>query len=307
VGIVTRVLLVGRAGLVAGQDHQTAMLEPALRAHSEFTVVGAVADLATVDLVGVDAVSVCVPPDERADTVVAALDAGLHVLADKPLAMTPAEVARIAVAQRRAGTALAVALHQRFQPMVAAAAAALAAGRVGLPWNVQADLLVAGGDPVPDELDNLACHPVDAVLAMTGLAVRRVYARSAGDGLVLLLLDHEQELTSTILVGRTGPRLGVPPAGTAVHRYRVAGTHGTATFDLTKPALDVTTATAHERRRTGPDSVALLVADWHDAIRDARPPRASIREAVAVAEVLGAARRSLESGRPEAIKEEERA
>lgn len=302
---MTKVLLVGTAGLHPGQDHQTAMYGPALAAHPGFEVVGTVAALG--DLTGVDAVSICLPPADRADAVVAALLAGKHVLADKPLAPTPAEVRGIAAAQRTGGGALAVAHHQRFQPLLLAAAATLAAGRVGLPWNVQADFLVAGGRPAPDELENFACYPLDVLLALTGQAVRRVYARPAGAGLHLLCLDHDSALTSTVLVGRTGPRLGVAPGGLAVHRYRVAGTHGTATFDATKPAVLAHTATSMERASADPGTVARLVDDWHQAITTGRPCAVSAPEALAVASTLAAVRASLRSGRPEPVDREEQA
>jgi predicted dehydrogenase len=297
-GRVIRVLLVGRAGLGPTQDHQSAMYGPALVAHPGFEVVGEAEGVD--DLHGVDAVSVCVPPAERADVIIAALRAGKHVLADKPLAPTPAEVRRIAAAA--GAPVLAVAHHQRFQPLLLTAAAALAAGRVGLPWNVQADFLVAGGDPVPGgDLDNLGCYPVDVLLALTGQPVRRVYARAAGPGLHLLCLDHDRGLTSTVLVGRTGPRLGVPPGGLAVHRYRVAGTHGTATFDATKPAVLAHSATALDRHSVDRGTVSRLLDEWHGAITGGRPCAVSVAAALAVAEVLAAARASLESDRPEPV------
>lgn len=321
-----RVLLAGFAGF-GSQDHQTAMYLPALAAHAGFEIVAAVPFAAAHDvdraakaaahlgvpLVGsaaealtrsdVDAVSVCATPGERVAAVTAALRAGKHVLADKPLALTAAEVRQIEKARVASGRVVCVAHHQRFQPMLLAAAPELANGRVGLPWNVHVDFLVAGGDRCPDgELLNFGVYPLDVLLALTGQPVHRVYARAvAGESLVMLALDHANGLTSTIVAGRTGSRLGVPAGGLALHRYRVSGSHGTAWIDATKPAVTVTTSSTVEQYTVDPGTVARLLDDFRGAIADDRPATVSIVEALWVAGILDAARRSLTSGRPEDV------
>lgn len=308
---MTRVLLAGFGGLGGGQDHQRAMYLPAFRAHPGFTVAGAVC--ATGDL-GVpvypdldtalaendaEVVSVCLPPGERATAIVAALRAGRHVLADKPLALTAGETARIAGAAAEAGTVCMPAHHQRFGPAIRSARAAVAAGRVGLPWNVQADFLVAGGAPCPlGELANLGLYPVDVVLALTGQPVRRVHARAAGDGLTLLLLDHDHGLTSAIAVGRMSGTAGLRPGGLAVQRYRISGSTGVMDVDATKPGATVRTATGVRAAWTGPDTVARMLTELHAAVTGGRAAEIGPADALAVVRVVEAARRSLETGRP---------
>ena len=175
------------------------------------------------------------------------------MLADKPFTPTLAEAERVAADARRAGAHVVVAHHHRFHPMIVAGAGALRGGRVGLPWNVQVDFVVAGGNPCPDELLNFGCYPVDAVAALTGLPVHRVHATGAGE-LTVLALDHEHGLTSTIVVGRTAPRAGTEAGRLAHHRYRVSGSHGVLVLDATKPSVTVTTAA-----RPGP----AVAADRH--------------------------------------------
>jgi predicted dehydrogenase len=248
--------------------------------------------------------------------------AGRDVLADKPLALTADEVRQLCVVRKETDRVLVVAHHQRFQPMLLAAASALAAGRVGLPWNVQADFLVAGGRPCPDgELVNFGLYPVDVLQALTGLPVRRVYAlahpaagpRCDGDlrrngssgttahDLVMLSLDHDSGLTSTVVVGRTGTQVGVAPGQLAVHRYRVSGSHGTALIDATTPAVTVRTATTAAWFSVDPGTVRRLLDNWRTTILEGGQSAVSVAQALAVAEVLDAARRSLASGLPEEI------
>jgi predicted dehydrogenase len=63
---------------------------------------------------GVDAVSVCLPNHLHAPVTVAALQAGKHVLVEKPMAMDAAEATRMLEAARRAGRTLAVAMNYRW-------------------------------------------------------------------------------------------------------------------------------------------------------------------------------------------------
>jgi predicted dehydrogenase len=307
---MTNVLLAGFGGLGDGQDHQRAMYLPAFQAHPGFTVTGAVGaddlgvpshpDLETA-LAKDDAevVSVCLPPDERAEAILTALRAGRHVLADKPLALTAEETARIAAAAAESGTVCMPAHHQRFAPALRSARAALAGGRVGLPWNVQADFLVAGGDPCPlGELVNFALYPVDVVTALVGLPVRRVHARPAGDGVTLLLLDHDRALTSAIAVGRISGTPAVRPGGLAVHRYRISGSNGVLNVDATKPGVALRTASGVRNAWTGPDTVAVMLTELHAAIAGGRPAEVGPADALTAIRVVEAARRSLDTGRP---------
>ncbi len=321
--------LLGFAGF-GGQDHQSTMYVPALQRNprARVTVVASVdaSDrqaaasaaarwslplAADVDALladpAVDAVVVCAPVARRGEILADIVDRGRHVLADKPLALTAPEIRAVrTAATERPEVVVAVAHHRRLHPTLAPAVAAIAAGRVGLPWNLQADFMVAGGAMVPEgELRNLGLYPVDLTLVILEVPVERVHAFAVGPDTppssVLLLLDHANGVTSTITVGRAAPLLGTAPGGIVLDRYRVSGTHGTTTVDLARPALEVRTADRYETTWTGGSTVDALVADWLDAIEQGRPPAAGIAAALAVAEVLDAAERSLASGRPEPV------
>jgi predicted dehydrogenase len=311
-----RVVLAGFSGL-GRQDHQTTMYAPALRAHPGFEIAGVVAQTdaeqdraaaAAQDLevprfpnldsalADADAAVVCVEPGLREDVVGQTISAGRHVLADKPLATSAGGVADLVeVAAKQPQVVVAVAHHLRFHPMLRAAATAIAGGKVGLPWDVQADFLVAGGDPIPGgELLNFGCYPVDIVLALTGLDVLRVHAIAPNtQDLIVLMLDHQHGLTSTIAFGRTGPRATNDTGGLAVHRYRVSGSHGVADIDATKPALLVETGEQQRRRYLGDSTVTPMLDDWLAAVNTGRPAAAGLPEALVVARVLDAAKLSL--------------
>jgi predicted dehydrogenase len=318
------VLVAGFDG-IGSQDHQNAMYLPAFAAHPDFELVAAVDLGGRAGAAGVseregiehitdyeqaladprvDVVSVAAPLSDRARHIATAIRAGKHVLADKPLAASAPEAEQLANLAESHRTVLVPAHHQRLRGAVRSAAGAVRGGRVGLPWNVQADFLVAGGDLVPSgELVNLALYPVDVLRSILGLAVRRVHAitrtywHGGADDFAILQLDHDHGVTSTITCGRMRAVAGVPKAGLAVHRYRISGSHGVLLVDALKPQLSVRTAERNDVRWTGGDTVTALLDVLRDGIRSGRPA-IDARDAVETQRVVDAARRSVDLGHP---------
>jgi predicted dehydrogenase len=89
--------------------------------------------------VACDAVDVCVTPDQHAPVALAAIEAGRHVLVEKPFALTLADCRRVVAAADRAGVTLMVAQNQRFLPSHQAARAIIAGGELGEVRAVQTD------------------------------------------------------------------------------------------------------------------------------------------------------------------------
>lgn len=63
----------------------------------------------------IDVVDICTPNMYHAPLAIAALDAGKHVICEKPLAPTPAEIDALIAARDRSGKLLMTAQHMRFQ------------------------------------------------------------------------------------------------------------------------------------------------------------------------------------------------
>lgn len=62
----------------------------------------------------IDIIDICTPSSYHAPLTIAALDAGKHVLCEKPLAPTPAEIESMIAARDRSGKLLMTAQHHRF-------------------------------------------------------------------------------------------------------------------------------------------------------------------------------------------------
>ncbi|MGI5238325.1 Gfo/Idh/MocA family protein [Dactylosporangium sp. CA-139066] len=279
-----RVRLVGNAG-IGTQDHQRDMYAPAFARHPAFVV---------TDDADAEVVSVAVALEERASVIEREIRAGRHVLADKPLAATASECEHLATLAAAHGVVVVPALHQRLGGALRSARAAVRAGRIGLPWNVQCDFVVAGGDPAPAELLNLGIYPIDIVCDLLGLGVTRVQA--TGGPLDTLLLDHEHGVTSTIVCGRIPALRDVPPGGLALHRYRISGSHGVLVVDATRPALQVRTADGSSAAWTGPGTVDALLDVLAAGVRTGRAELGPL-DAVRAQRVVEAARQSMTSGR----------
>ncbi|GIF78398.1 Gfo/Idh/MocA family protein [Asanoa siamensis] len=285
---MTRVALVGNGG-IGTQDHQTAMYEPAFRRHPAFEIVDNPDDA--------EVWSIAAPLAERGKTIAEAIRSGRHVLADKPLAATVAEAQEIERLAAEHGVVVVPAHHQRLGGALRSAIAAVRGGRVGLPWNVQCDFLVAGGDPAPGgELVNFGLYPVDVLHALLGLEVRRVHA-TGSPALVTLLLDHDHGVTSTVVCGRLPVLRDVPPGGPAVHRYRISGSHGVLAVDATKPALSVRGTSFTGPVWTGPGTVDALLDVLAAGIATGRAA-VGPSDAVRAQRVIEAAQRSMETGQP---------
>jgi len=124
-------------------------------------------------LEGCDLVSIAAPTPEHADLTERALEGGLHVLVEKPMASRPEEAERMLASARRAGTVLYVGHVERHNPAVQASLPHLHA-----PRFIEAHRLappVARGLDVDVVLD-LMIHDLDLALLATRSRIAEIHA-----------------------------------------------------------------------------------------------------------------------------------
>jgi predicted dehydrogenase len=86
---------------------------------SEFQIERRVSDYRELlDDPDIDVVDICVPSALHSEVVIAALQAGKHVLCEKPMATSRADAAAMLAAWRASGKKLMIAQHMRFEPSV---------------------------------------------------------------------------------------------------------------------------------------------------------------------------------------------
>jgi predicted dehydrogenase len=219
----------------------------------------------------VHVVSLCCSLARRAALVERIAGAGKALLIDKPMARTLADARAVRDAVRRTGIVAVPAHHYRFSRSIEAAREQVARGRIGLPYAIHAEFLIATGREVVEmgELRNFGCYPVDAIRAITGCAVRTVCATvtralipDVGPGeaedfaFLAMTLDHG--IIATTSVGRTGVQ--THPRGYPGDRtMRIVGSHGVIAVDAHKPALRVYGAARAEEISFAENSIDRLV------------------------------------------------
>ncbi|MBT2690673.1 Gfo/Idh/MocA family oxidoreductase [Bacillus sp. ISL-47] len=126
-----------------------------------------------------DAVVICTPNKFHSEITVAALEAGQHVLCEKPMAMSSEECKKMVEARDMSGKVLAIAYHYRFMKEAQAAKKLILANEIGRPfvararamrrrkvpgWGVFTNKELQGGGSLID----YGCHLLDLSLWLMG-------------------------------------------------------------------------------------------------------------------------------------------
>lgn len=250
-----------------------------------------------------DAVGVVAVNGARGRIVADCLDAGLHVIADKPLCTTLADLDRVEAAWRRSDRRLSLLLAKRFSPPTLALRDTLATGELGdltLAWAsgphrlrraTRPDWMFRHAD-YGGILNDLCVHDIDLLLWLTGAGAGRVQGLAGNRAHPDLpeFQDHGQVLlrTETGLLAAIEAHWFSPEAAPYHGDYRLVltGTDGTAELRWARAELHLA---SHRRppRLVPLPPAGSVVADFLDAILAGRDG------VVRAAEVLTATRVAL--------------
>lgn len=142
---------------------------------------------------GVDVVYLATPNAYHAEQAIAALDAGKHVLVEKPMALNVSEAQAMATAAQARGRTLGVGFHLRFHPVHIEIRRKVTDGEIGTPVYAEglfgsvADIAKHAWqlDPVlagHGSLTGLGVHLIDLLPWMLGRRILEVVAMSDGPG-----------------------------------------------------------------------------------------------------------------------------
>ena len=225
---------------------------------------------ALVDRDDIDLVDVCTPGHTHAEIVIAALEAGKHVLCEKPLANSVEEAEAMTAAAERAaadGVRAMVGFTYRRVPAISLARQLVAEGRLGTLHHVRAqylqDWIVDPQAPLSWRLEkdkagsgalgDIGAHIIDITQFITGDTISRVSGRlrtfvderplpsehsglsgTAGTGTGKVTVDD----AATFLADFRGGAMGVFEATRFASgrknaiRIEVNGSHGSIAFDF---------------------------------------------------------------------------
>ena len=281
----------------------------------------------------VDAVTICTPSGLHADGAVAALDAGKHVVVEKPLDVSLAAVDRIIDAEKRSGRTVAVISQHRFDRSTEKVLQAVRDGHLGTVTSAIASHAWWRGQTYYDSGDwrgtwaldgggaimNQTVHTINLMVTAVGTPVE-VFAYTG-------CLAHERievEDTAVAVVKFASGALGMIHGTTAAYpgldaSLRVFGSKGSAVIsndelvflhanagDAPEIAMSEMTGlnqvTADDA--LSPEDVPLghahrrQLADFVDAARTGRPPRVGTTDARTSLSVILALYESAATGRP---------
>jgi len=225
----------------------------------------------------VDAVYVALPVSLHTDWTVAALQAGKHVLCEKPFAMTAADAVRCFDAAEAADRMVAEALMYRHHPQTAMVQRLLADGAIGVLAYVRAALTVwvepgdirrspeLGGGALLD----LGCYCVSAVRLFAGeprhVMAERIDDGDADDAVDLRLaasLRTDRGVLAQFDVGLDLPRRD---------ELELVGTAGRIIIDdpwlCRTGSIDLVDASGRHRLPVDPDDAWGLTGALHDGYR----------------------------------------
>lgn len=284
----------------------------------------------------VDAVAVCTPSGMHVDVAVEALRAGKHVVVEKPVDVGVEAAARLAEAQRAAGTTVTVISQHRFDPASQVVHEAVADGRLGRITSGLTSIALWRSQKYYDSGDwrgtwaldgggalmNQGVHQIDLLVWMLGQPVE-VNATTA----CLAHEDIEVEDTGVATIRFASGALGVVHGTTAAYpgisnRVQVHGSQGSAVIEEDRLAYfhaatpgqqapDYGAGTSSNQAQevlpgggdpgTSVDAHARQYADFLDAVEHGRDPVVTVAEAARTLAVVTSIYRSAREGRAVAV------
>jgi len=274
-----------------------------------------------------DAVSVATPDAAHTEPVLAALEAGCHVLVEKPLATRQAQAEAICRAVAQTGRKLQVAYNHRwlapYHKVKELAASGelgdpvLASARKNNPISVPTDMIRAWSAKTTPAWF-LSCHDMDLVSWWFDADPVEAYAR----GVKRVLADQGFDTYDAIqsLVTFAGGRTATFEAAWIYPNsspympdsfMELVGTRGTTQIDRSAEAIDAMLADRFVCPRTflqyqvfdeWQGAFPACIRAFVRAVEQDTEPYVTARDGLRVTAILEAVHRSLETGRPERIR-----
>lgn len=271
-----------------------------------------------LDRAGAQAVVVALPEMVHKEAILAALGRGLHVLTEKPLAMTMAEAGEIVRAARRVPAAVVmVDQNYRWRPETRTLRQAIRGGRIGavgaIGYEYRQPITRTTTDAWREQmphpfLHDMAPHHFDLLRACTGLECVQVMAAGARpawnwyQGLpgVDAILSFERGVSASY----TGTMVARGLATSQNGIVTVVGADGTL-------RLEADSQVRCYRENAAPEVIASVAMPFTDlagtlqeflaAIREGRKPETHLEDNVRTLAMVEAAIRSVETGQPVAV------
>ncbi|MCO5399664.1 Gfo/Idh/MocA family protein [Ralstonia soli] len=260
----------------------------------------------------IDAIYLALPNDMHRQYALPALQRGIHVLLEKPMATSEADCEAMIEAARNGNAKLMIAYRLHFEPATLAAIEFVRAGKLGrirafsamfsqsvAPSNHRASHGYWAG-PVSD----MGVYPINAVRNLFGEEPVEVSACGVRDPDLPFNFDDTVSVTLRFADHRVA-QFVVSYSGANVDQYRVLGTKGDLevspgfTFGVGLRHHLTLDGKTQERAFDATDQFGGELQYFSDCILNNREPEPNGEEGLADVRVLAAIERALESGQPQ--------
>ena len=260
----------------------------------------------------IDAIYLALPNDMHRQYALPALQRGIHVLLEKPMATSEADCEAMIEAARNGNAKLMIAYRLHFEPATLAAIELVRAGKLGrirafsamfsqsvAPSNHRANHGYWAG-PVSD----MGVYPINAVRNLFGEEPVEVSACGVRDPDLPFNFDDTVSVTLRFADHRVA-QFVVSYSGASIDQYRVLGTKGDLEvspgfmFGVGLKYRATIDGKTHEQAFDATDQFGGELQYFSDCILNNREPEPNGEEGLADVRVLAAIERALESGQPQ--------
>ncbi|MRS97867.1 gfo/Idh/MocA family oxidoreductase [Ralstonia pickettii] len=260
----------------------------------------------------IDAIYLALPNDMHRQYALPALQRGVHVLLEKPMATSEADCEAMIEAARAGNAKLMIAYRLHFEPATLAAIELVLTGKLGrirafsamfsqsvAPSNHRANHGYWAG-PVSD----MGVYPINAVRNLFGEEPIEVSACGVRDPDLPFNFDDTVSVTLRFADHRVA-QFVVSYSGASIDQYRILGTKGDLEvspgfmFGVGLKYRATIDGKTHEQAFDATDQFGGELQYFSDCILNNREPEPNGEEGLADVRVLAAIERALESGQPQ--------
>ncbi len=265
----------------------------------------------------IDAVYMANPNSQHRDPVIKALDAGIHVLCEKPIAPTEEDCRAMIAASEKSGAKLMIAYRLHFEEATVEALETVRAGTLGEPrlfssvftQQISEENSRASKENWAGPLPDMGPYPINAVRQLFQAEPTEVFAFRASKDEPRF---KEVEEMMTVIMKFPGERLGtftLSYGANPMGQYRIVGTKGDleVTPGYTYGAGLTHKLTVGEKQSSESyghhDQFGGETKYFSDCVLDDKHPEPDGEEGLADVRVIKAIERSLETGQPQKLGE----
>jgi predicted dehydrogenase len=265
-----------------------------------------------LDQTGLDTVAVCNNNGERAAAVLACIERGLNVIAEKPLALTMADIHTIRAAAERRGVHVGVLLPMRFEPGYLMLRRVVREGLIGEVAQIAGQKSYKSGHrpdwylkraSFGDTIPWIGPHMIDLMRFTSGREFREVMSFAANvqapelgemDNVAASLFRLDNGGVATMRLDYLRPAAAF---GHGDDRLRLAGTRGIVEYSRASGVTLVTRDKPLRRLPNLPNSQRSVFVDFLESAYAGKDTGLSLPEIVRLHEIVLAAQEAARTGR----------